>query len=1011
MPFPQETSQELSQESLKVSSQELSQAPTLAPEVLYKLRQLQQNFHPVSVDEILEAANLTHLAQPAASKSSSTNTTAYPISVKKSLSTLTLAERRRIPTSPEKINVSTPIAVYTRSPSSDSSTSNKDRFRRLEAENAKLPPQDSEQYLLARLERQNALLNADLKSVCIESNRLKADFTTLRNLISDNTLSPTGVQDTEALLKQSPVLSTAESSDVSDWDFWQCVVDDFSLVAAKLPHLLAAKLRYGGIPHRLRGVIWQTMTRSSATNLESMYDSLVKDEQENPSPYGRVIQRDLSRTFPQIEMFKADQGEGQQAMGRLLKAYSVYDAHVGYCQGLAFLVGPLLLVMPEKQAFCKLPRLHAHLQEHTIHPAMYASQWYLTLFAYTLPLSLVLRIYDLAFAEGAVETITRVAIAVMEKNEERLLAIHDFEQLMIYLSSRKLYEEAYDSNPDTVIAHTMALSTLITKSKLDNIAESHLKEIEQEKDRAHQVLAVRFNGWGKSKTDRKNKRESWFSWGNEAIQAAQTAQTTQATSPMKRHMSSPTISTCSFEETTHDRTIPLLHQQIEDLVVALSQLQKEHSSISEELMSVKMRETDQLNEQEKVIERNAVLEQRIKKYKAKLYTDRATEAEPASLESPTSLEQDGQFRSFVDSLRLTGDFGALIAGALSDRIDACEVKSRSPTEEEDHMMRNVTAELVSYKLANFEMGQKYEQLCNSHEQLKQKLQFTLDDQSSLMDKLVHLQNESEAYQVDKDELLSEREELIKENEELAEKAAIAKKTSTELQLEKLFLQKEVEAQEKRVRELEDEKREYLMPRDSFTEEVFAAHRTLFHPKEEKAVVHPSRRHTLQMGENSDLYHREYQSKYIESELRCRELEKLLAEAKFKLVQHETSSGTISPRTSFQQRRSSVQTKRHSATSLSMLAYRGSTPSSPGESRHERTNSTFSVDPRLSMDSMISANSSASQCSTSNKKRSSVYARLWTAFGSPTADSTPASSVGMKSPVEPTNPLYEEPAII
>ncbi|OAD79198.1 hypothetical protein PHYBLDRAFT_121036, partial [Phycomyces blakesleeanus NRRL 1555(-)] len=210
------------------------------------------------------------------------------------------------------------------------------------------------------------------------------------------------------------------------------------------------------------------MARSSATNLESMYDSLVLEETQSPSPYERVIKRDLSRTFPHIEMFKADGGEGQQAMGRLLKAYSVYDAHVGYCQGLAFLVGPLLMVMPEKQAFCvfvrlmetydmrtmftlnmeglhlrlhqfqtllsqRCPRLDAHLTQHSIHPAMYASQWYLTLFAYSLPLPLVLRIYDLALAEGAVETITRVAIALMVKNEEHLLDIDDFEELMIYL--------------------------------------------------------------------------------------------------------------------------------------------------------------------------------------------------------------------------------------------------------------------------------------------------------------------------------------------------------------------------------------------------------------------------------------------------------------------------------------------------------------------------------------------------------------------------------------------------
>src|SRR6478735_9416549 len=97
------------------------------------------------------------------------------------------------------------------------------------------------------------------------------------------------------------------------------------------------------------------------------------------------------------------------------------------------------------------PRLASHLEEHSIHTAMYASQWYLTLFAYSFPISLVLRIYDLVFAEGAVETITRVAIAIMQKNEETLLGMDDFEQLMMYLSSRNLYQVAYDSDPEAVI--------------------------------------------------------------------------------------------------------------------------------------------------------------------------------------------------------------------------------------------------------------------------------------------------------------------------------------------------------------------------------------------------------------------------------------------------------------------------------------------------------------------------------------------------------------------------------
>jgi len=197
--------------------------------------------------------------------------------------------------------------------------------------------------MVAHLERQNALLNADPKSICIESNRLQADFDTIRNLVSDATFSPTREdyeQSIQAMLAKAPL---TETDSVDDWDFWQEVVRDFPTAVAKLPHLLAAKLRCGGIPHRIRGVIWQAMAQSSSLNLETLYTRL--SEESESSSYERVIQRDLSRTFPQLDMFKDDGGEGQLAMGRLLKAYSLYDAHVGYCQGLAFLVGPLLMTV------------------------------------------------------------------------------------------------------------------------------------------------------------------------------------------------------------------------------------------------------------------------------------------------------------------------------------------------------------------------------------------------------------------------------------------------------------------------------------------------------------------------------------------------------------------------------------------------------------------------------------------------------------------------------------------
>jgi hypothetical protein len=48
-------------------------------------------------------------------------------------------------------------------------------------------------------------------------------------------------------------------------------------------------------------------------------------------PVDDVISRDLGRTFPEHPLFVA--GDGQARLGRLLRAYALHDAEIGYCQG------------------------------------------------------------------------------------------------------------------------------------------------------------------------------------------------------------------------------------------------------------------------------------------------------------------------------------------------------------------------------------------------------------------------------------------------------------------------------------------------------------------------------------------------------------------------------------------------------------------------------------------------------------------------------------------------------
>ena len=75
------------------------------------------------------------------------------------------------------------------------------------------------------------------------------------------------------------------------------------------------------------------------------------------SPCEKVIKRDIARTYPELEYFKEERGPGQASLYNVMKAYSIHDSEVGYCQGSAFLVGILLLNMPEEDTFAVLVKL------------------------------------------------------------------------------------------------------------------------------------------------------------------------------------------------------------------------------------------------------------------------------------------------------------------------------------------------------------------------------------------------------------------------------------------------------------------------------------------------------------------------------------------------------------------------------------------------------------------------------------------------------------------------------
>uniref|UniRef100_A0A8C8IS25 Rab-GAP TBC domain-containing protein n=1 Tax=Oncorhynchus tshawytscha TaxID=74940 RepID=A0A8C8IS25_ONCTS len=319
---------------------------------------------------------------------------------------------------------------------------------------AKLSPDELE--LLAKLEEQNRLLETDSKS-------LRSVNGSRRNSVS-------------SLVSSSSASSNLSHLEEDSWILWGRIVNEWEEVRKKKEKQLKDLVRKG-IPHHFRAIVWQLLCNAQNMPIKDQYSELLK----MTSPCEKLIRRDIARTYPEHEFFKED-SLGQEVLFNVMKAYSLVDREVGYCQGSAFIVGLLLMQMPEEEAFCVfvklmqdyrlrelfkpsmaelglcmyqfefmiqelLPDLHIHFQAQSFHTSMYASSWFLTIFLTSFPLPVATRIFDIFMLEG-LEIVFRVGLAILQLNQAELIQL-DMEGMLQHF--QKVIPHQLESGPDKVI--------------------------------------------------------------------------------------------------------------------------------------------------------------------------------------------------------------------------------------------------------------------------------------------------------------------------------------------------------------------------------------------------------------------------------------------------------------------------------------------------------------------------------------------------------------------------------
>ncbi|XP_045440297.1 ecotropic viral integration site 5 protein homolog isoform X6 [Pipistrellus kuhlii] len=320
---------------------------------------------------------------------------------------------------------------------------------------SQLSPDDLE--LLAKLEEQNRLLETDSKS-------LKSVNGSRRNSGS-------------SLVSSSSASSNLSHLEEDSWILWGRLVNEWEDVHKKKEKHIKELVRKG-IPHHFRAIVWQLLCSAQSMPIKDQYAELLK----MTSPCEKLIRRDIARTYPEHNFFKEKDSFGQEVLFNVMKAYSLVDREVGYCQGSAFIVGLLLMQMPEEEAFCvfvklmqdyrlrelfkpsmaelglcmyqfecmiqeHLPELFVHFQSQSFHTSMYASSWFLTIFLTTFPLPIATRIFDIFMSEG-LEIVFRVGLALLQMNQAELMQL-DMEGMLQHF--QKVIPHQFDGGPDKLI--------------------------------------------------------------------------------------------------------------------------------------------------------------------------------------------------------------------------------------------------------------------------------------------------------------------------------------------------------------------------------------------------------------------------------------------------------------------------------------------------------------------------------------------------------------------------------
>ncbi|CAH1403457.1 unnamed protein product [Nezara viridula] len=283
--------------------------------------------------------------------------------------------------------------------------------------------------------------------------------------------------------------------------------------ALKKKRILKSYIRKG-IPNEYREKVWLHVSGANEAKIKhgvDLYKKMVASTHD--TTLVEAIRIDLPRTFPDNIFFNSSD-EHQEMLFRVLIAYAHHNKKVGYCQGMNYIAGLILLVTKNEDSTfwllkalvenilpdyysptmdglltdidtvselvrLKYPEVSKHVAELGLPWPVITTKWFICIYCEVLPTETVLRIWDCLFNEGS-KIVFRVALTIIGLHISEILSTTQFSEMNDCL--KKIVK-----GPPTVHCHNFTQSIFkvpgkLTTKVINRIRETVSQERKQKKD-------------------------------------------------------------------------------------------------------------------------------------------------------------------------------------------------------------------------------------------------------------------------------------------------------------------------------------------------------------------------------------------------------------------------------------------------------------------------------------------------------------------------------------------------